>query len=103
MEIKALREKLGLTQQQLADELCTTCVTVKPLETRQCEPSPMANKLLRALEENWLRSNNMITLSAYDIKERRIVATVDGSVVEHIIAVVRAVRLLTLLCLRLLE
>ena len=32
----------------------------------------------------------MITLSAYDIKERRIVATVDGSVVEHIIAVVRA-------------
>ena len=32
----------------------------------------------------------MITLSAYDIKERRIYATVDGSVVEHLIAVVRA-------------
>ena len=32
----------------------------------------------------------MITLSAYDIKERRIVVTVDGDLVEHLIAVVRA-------------
>ena len=45
----------------------------------------------------------MITLSAYDIKERRIVATVDGGDAERLIAVVRVVRLLTLLRLRLLE
>ena len=55
MEIKALREKLGLTQQQLADELCTTCVTVSRWETGQCEPSPMADKLLRALEEKLVK------------------------------------------------
>ena len=52
MEIKQLREKLGLTQEQLAHKLGVTVKTVNRWERGKAKPSPMARRLLSVLEEH---------------------------------------------------
>jgi len=49
VEIKALRQKLGLTQQQLATELCVTIGTVARWEAGGSQPSPLAAHQLRRI------------------------------------------------------
>jgi len=49
VEIKTLRKKLGLTQQQLATELCVTIGTVARWESGGSQPSPLAMHQLRRL------------------------------------------------------
>jgi len=46
MEIKQLRERLGLTQEQLAHQLGVTVKTVNRWERGRSKPSPMARRLL---------------------------------------------------------
>ena len=52
MEIKQLREKLGLTQEQLAHKLGVTVKTVNRWERGKSKPSPMAKMLLSELEQH---------------------------------------------------
>jgi len=49
IEIKAMRKKLGLTQQQLATELCVTLGTVARWESGGRQPSPLAKLQLRRI------------------------------------------------------
>jgi len=51
MDIKQLREKLGLTQEQLAHQLGVTVKTVNRWETGKAKPSPLAVKQLSQLSE----------------------------------------------------
>jgi len=50
LEIKELRTKLKLTQQQLADKLGVHRVTVAEWERNHKRPSNLANRQLRRLE-----------------------------------------------------
>lgn len=54
MEVKQLREKLGLTQEQLAHRLGVTVKTVNRWEMGRAKPSPLATKLLNQLSEQLL-------------------------------------------------
>ena len=49
MNVKELREKLGMTQEQLAREVGVSFKTVNRWERGKSKPSPMATKLLVAL------------------------------------------------------
>ena len=51
MDIKQLREKLGLTQEEFAREVSTTTTTVSRWETGRAKPSRMARALLERLEK----------------------------------------------------
>ena len=51
-EIKELRKKLEMTQQQLADELGVHQVTVALWETNQKRPSNLAKRQLERLVKN---------------------------------------------------
>lgn len=59
MDIKATREKLGLTQEQLAQKIGVSFKTVNRWENGKSKPSPMARKLLEIIgtggHERWLR------------------------------------------------
>lgn len=46
-----LRQRLGLTQEQLAAHLGVTCPTVNRWENRRARPSPIALKLIRTTLE----------------------------------------------------
>ena len=46
-----LRQRLGLTQEQLAARLGFTCITVNRWENRKVKPSPIALKLIRTTVE----------------------------------------------------
>ncbi len=52
MDIKAIREKLGLTQEQLAHKIGVSFPTVNRWERKKSKPSPMAQKLLERLARN---------------------------------------------------
>lgn len=49
--VRRLRRKLGLTQEQMAERLGTTNITVHHWEHGQRAPSPMASKLIGMLEQ----------------------------------------------------
>ena len=49
-EIRKLRKRLGLTQQQLADKLGVDRTTVSRWERGEVEPSPMAERQLEELK-----------------------------------------------------
>jgi DNA-binding transcriptional regulator YiaG len=51
MEVKQLRDKLELTQEQLAHKLGVTVKTVNRWERGRAKPSPLAVKLLDQLSE----------------------------------------------------
>ncbi len=51
MDIKALRNKLGLTQEQLALRLGVQSLTVSRWERGVSQPSPMAQAQLARLEQ----------------------------------------------------
>ncbi len=54
-KIKTAREKLLLTQEELAEKLGVNSVTVCRWETGKCEPTIKAKKTIKAfLEENGL-------------------------------------------------
>ncbi|MBD2013591.1 helix-turn-helix domain-containing protein [Microcoleus sp. FACHB-53] len=44
--ISEIRQRLELTQEQLAHQLGVTCLTVNRWENRHAKPSPMALKLI---------------------------------------------------------
>ena len=46
-----LRQRLGLTQEQLAAHLGFTCITINRWENRRVKPSPIALKLIRTTVE----------------------------------------------------
>jgi len=46
-----LRQRLGLTQEQLAARLGFTCITINRWENRRVKPSPIALKLIRTTVE----------------------------------------------------
>jgi len=50
MEIKELRKKLGMTQQQLADKLGVDDLTVSRWERHVAKPSRLAKRQLDRLE-----------------------------------------------------
>jgi len=49
MDVKRVRKKLGLTQEQLARELGVSFTTVNRWEKGKSEPSPLAEKALELL------------------------------------------------------
>lgn len=49
-EIRAFRERLGMTQQELADALGVHYMTVGRWERGEMEPSPLLGRALRDLE-----------------------------------------------------
>jgi len=51
MDIKGLREKLGMTQEQLAREVGVSFKTVNRWERGKSKPSPMASKILVGLQK----------------------------------------------------
>ena len=46
-----LRQRLGLTQEQLAARLGFTCITINRWENRKVKPSPISLKLIRTTVE----------------------------------------------------
>jgi len=48
-DIKKLRSKLGLTQEQLAKVLGVSWITVNRWERKKCNPSPLAVEKLKNL------------------------------------------------------
>jgi len=46
MEIKEIRQRLGLTQEKLAQRLGVSCYTVRRWETGKFKPSPLAQKAI---------------------------------------------------------
>jgi putative transcriptional regulator len=50
MEIKELRKKLNMTQQELADKLGVAPFTVRRWESGKARPSPLAKRQLARLE-----------------------------------------------------
>ena len=54
MDVKALREKLGLTQEQMSRELDVSFKTVNRWERGRSKPSRMAQRLLVELEKKKL-------------------------------------------------
>ena len=51
MDVKQLRERLGLTQEHLAHKLGVTVKTVNRWERGRSKPSPLAAKMLNQLSE----------------------------------------------------
>ncbi|MDX6270022.1 MAG: putative transcriptional regulator [Acidobacteriota bacterium] len=51
IDIKKLRSKLGLTQEQLAKALGVSWITVNRWERKKCSPSPLAVEKLRDLAD----------------------------------------------------
>jgi DNA-binding transcriptional regulator YiaG len=49
--VVCLRQRLGLTQEQLAARLGVTCPTVSRWENRRSRPSPIALKLIKSAVE----------------------------------------------------
>lgn len=49
-EIRDMRLRLGLTQQQLAERVGTVVATIHRWETGKANPSPLAQRALRDLE-----------------------------------------------------
>jgi len=49
LDIKSIRERLGLTQEQLANKLGVSWATVARWERGKGKPSPLAQKALEAL------------------------------------------------------
>lgn len=52
--VKALRQRLGLTQEQFAHRLGVTFASVNRWENGQVKPSPMAREKLEALDRQTL-------------------------------------------------
>jgi len=48
-KVKGIRKKLGLTQVELAAKLGVAFATVNRWENGQCEPSPLASKMMRMM------------------------------------------------------
>lgn len=46
MEIKQIRQRLGLTQEKLAQRLGVSCYTVRRWEAGRVRPSPLAQKAI---------------------------------------------------------
>ncbi|MBA7642110.1 hypothetical protein ES703_49796 [subsurface metagenome] len=46
MDIKEIRQRLGLTQEKLAQRLGVSCYTVRRWETGKVKPSPLAQKAI---------------------------------------------------------
>ena len=51
IEIRALRKQLGLTQEEFAHEIGVTFATVNRWENKKSEPSRLALRILKALNE----------------------------------------------------
>ena len=51
MDIKELREKLGMTQEQLAHKVGVSFKTVNRWERGKAKPSPLATKILNQLRK----------------------------------------------------
>jgi len=49
MEIKEIRQRLGLTQEKLAHRLGVSCYTVRRWEAGRTKPSPLAQKAIKDL------------------------------------------------------
>jgi DNA-binding transcriptional regulator YiaG len=64
-QIKGLRKRLGLTQQQLADMIAATQVTVARWETGANEPK---GAYLKALKELATKAKTKSTRSRYESK-----------------------------------
>lgn len=65
-QVKAIREKLGLSQAELAQELGVAPLTVSQWETGYRKPSPLALRALKMLEELSKRDQRELA----DIKRR---------------------------------
>jgi len=52
-QIRDLRLRLGLTQEQFAAKVGVTCSTVNRWENGKSKPSPMAMKLMEGLGADW--------------------------------------------------
>ncbi len=57
MDIKVLRERLGMTQEQLAREVGVSFKTVNRWERGKSKPSPMASKILAGLQKQYSDTN----------------------------------------------
>ena len=51
MDIKKIRKKLSLTQEQLAQKLGVSWTTVNRWENKKTKPSPLAMKQIESLKE----------------------------------------------------
>lgn len=51
-DVKALRESLAITQAQLAQVLGTSVDTIKSWESRRCNPTGLAAKVLATIQDN---------------------------------------------------
>jgi len=60
-EIRDLRSRLGLTQAELADELCLSREAIAAWETGRNGPTGPARMLLRQLEEKAKRISSVIS------------------------------------------
>lgn len=58
--VVSLRQRLGLTQEQLATRLGVTCPTVNRWENRRSRPSPIAIKLLRSAVEQTENAEDLL-------------------------------------------
>ena len=57
VDVSTIRQKLGMTQQELADELGVAQATVSQWEAGLRNPRPMVAKLLRRVESDRARKN----------------------------------------------
>jgi putative transcriptional regulator len=55
-QIKELRYRLGMTQEQFAVELGVTISTIQRWESETSQPSPMALKLIKELNQASLKN-----------------------------------------------
>lgn len=55
-----LRQRLKLTQEQLAAHLGVTCLTVNRWENRKVKPSPIALKLIRGTVEQTAGAEDLL-------------------------------------------
>ena len=51
-DVKALRESLAITQAQLAQALGTSVDTIKSWESKRCNPTGLAAKVLATIQDN---------------------------------------------------
>ena len=51
-DVKTLRESLAITQAQLAHALSTSVDTIKSWESKRCNPTGLAAKVLATIQDN---------------------------------------------------
>ncbi|GAB2923028.1 NadS family protein [Rheinheimera gaetbuli] len=51
-DVKTLRESLAITQAQLAQALSTSVDTIKSWESKRCNPTGLAAKVLATIQDN---------------------------------------------------